>query len=1516
MSIVIRRIFSFALLLLAGLSAQVDATRFYVDPATGDNRRSHVVVQDSGTPWRTITHALEMAHIITKGRPHVIDIAAGTYSPASGETFPFVISQTNIYLRSQGNVILDAQKQSRVLQVTAPTSDFVLRNFSLINGAADLGGAVFCESCSLRVVDSRLVSNDATDGGDVIYVADGRLQLINNSIRFNGTSGSAGAIVEARNTFADTSQRDVIRNNTFYLNNKTAILTTGNRTDISSNILVGSPGSGVPAIIDSAVSFEPLVRYNLFWDTDILYLSGARDTVKVARTVRDTLTLAEQGVAVPSFVTNVPDTVAQIGSLYEFDIGVEGSKSNYKFTAINSSDIPVGMAEKTVETSGLLTWTPGAGQTGRHSVRVEIIRQSPTPVKLEFLDYIITVFTPEDFPDTTTPADVISVSTVPDTSGAVDSLNLVLPVFSIAASAGGNVYGDPLFQNTEISRFELLAQKIRTIVPAGDSVAVPDTVLSVAIDAGNPIALLNDAVLSAGQVRNDMGNFGGPINTGQPTPGTTTERAATGLPDSVAIEGQTWTYDPALDPSGNIFIIDLIQGPPTMGEVFGSGVNKTVPVLWVPALADTGSYLVGVQAFFSGGDALHYFPLRVRAANASPRITSTAPTAAPEDVQFLYAIEAIDDDGDAISWSVETGPEAMIVDSLGVVRWTPSQSDVGSVSVIIGLTDANGATNTHAFTLAVANSNDTPVIAVLNDTTATEDVPFQLQLAALDEDPADTFTFSLTTAPDSTAIDSLNRLVWTPGQADVGTNALTVRVTDAGGAIDSTSFTLTVIEADDPPTIASTPDTTALEDAVYDYAVDASDEEGAALSYSLTTAPTGMTIDTTGVISWTPALADTGTHAVALQVADPGGQTAAQSYQLQVLEVNDPPVIMSRTPVDTLVLIDPGQSVQFDIESQDEEGDLLTLQWLVDGVQLSTASSFLHVADTTSADTVVANLSDGTNTTSTTWIVDARAIAKILVATDSVDFGDVSLDSTASVTLRVLNLGRTTLTISNLQVRDLAFTASFGNDAIALRDSTTLTLSFAAITRGARSTNLQFDTNDPDQSTVSIPLAGVGVMPTTAALDADPNVGDQGVRDGVGRVGDTVAIDLEVGQALEVVSYAVELTFDPAVVVFQSFAADASQTNLLGVELTPVVTEPASGTVRVELTGTDTASGGGTLGRWTFAIADNAEIGSVTTIGLTQVELLSIGQSTADVLTVSEGVTLQIASLLPGDGNDDGVIDLDDFFLFADDFGSSEPRSDYNNDGTVNFDDFFLFADFFNAAAARPLHSVTASMAGLALHTDSRPQSTQRLDVGVYWRAQEVLRGAGLWLTWDPRNLTFDEVTGTDPESGRTLVWSQPVQPGRLEVAVAPIRGGVLDQDIAVLHFRRLTPGATELRLEAAVGRDAAGVTRALDLPPALPVAALPRVAVLYPAHPNPFNPETVIPFFIPSGADPQVVVRIFDLLGRSVRTLRSGSVESGHHRVVWHGRDDEGRQAGAGVYLVEMWTGNRRQVRKVMLLK
>lgn len=53
------------------------------------------------------------------------------------------------------------------------------------------------------------------------------------------------------------------------------------------------------------------------------------------------------------------------------------------------------------------------------------------------------------------------------------------------------------------------------------------------------------------------------------------------------------------------------------------------------------------------------------------------------------------------------------------------------------------------------------------------------------------------------------------------------------------------------------------------------------------------------------------------------------------------------------------------------------------------------------------------------------------------------------------------------------------------------------------------------------------------------------------------------------------------------------------------------------------------------------------------------------------------AQPLAGDFNGDGGVDFDDFFLFANSFGSREARFDLSRDGRVDFDDFFLFAAQF-----------------------------------------------------------------------------------------------------------------------------------------------------------------------------------------------------------------------------------------------
>jgi len=84
------------------------------------------------------------------------------------------------------------------------------------------------------------------------------------------------------------------------------------------------------------------------------------------------------------------------------------------------------------------------------------------------------------------------------------------------------------------------------------------------------------------------------------------------------------------------------------------------------------------------------------------------------------------------------------------------------------------------------------------------------------------------------------------------------------------------------PTITSTPITTATVAVAYAYTVNATDSDEDTLTYSLTTSPTGMTIDsTTGVISWMPTSTQQGNHSVTVVISD-GALSATQSFTIIV----------------------------------------------------------------------------------------------------------------------------------------------------------------------------------------------------------------------------------------------------------------------------------------------------------------------------------------------------------------------------------------------------------------------------------------------------------------------------------------------------------------------------------------------------------------------------------------------------------------------------------------------------------
>jgi len=94
---------------------------------------------------------------------------------------------------------------------------------------------------------------------------------------------------------------------------------------------------------------------------------------------------------------------------------------------------------------------------------------------------------------------------------------------------------------------------------------------------------------------------------------------------------------------------------------------------------------------------------------------------------------------------------------------------------------------------------------------------------------------------------------------------------------------------------------------------------------------------------------------------------------------------------------------------------------------------------------------------------------------------------------------------------------------------------------------------------------------------------------------------------------------------------------------------------------------------------------------------------------------------------------------------------------------------------------------------------------------------------------------------------------------------------------------------------------------------------VLEANYPNPFNPTTTISYGVPEQS--AVTIDVFDVLGRTVKTVFEGDIAAGYHLTLWDGTNNSGIQVGSGVYYYRMTaTGASGQKfvnsRKMMLMK
>ena len=88
----------------------------------------------------------------------------------------------------------------------------------------------------------------------------------------------------------------------------------------------------------------------------------------------------------------------------------------------------------------------------------------------------------------------------------------------------------------------------------------------------------------------------------------------------------------------------------------------------------------------------------------------------------------------------------------------------------------------------------------------------------------------------------------------------------------------------------------------------------------------------------------------------------------------------------------------------------------------------------------------------------------------------------------------------------------------------------------------------------------------------------------------------------------------------------------------------------------------------------------------------------------------------------------------------------------------------------------------------------------------------------------------------------------------------------------------------------------------------------LYPAYPNPFNPETRIDYELPEVAF--VHVTIYNLQGQLVATLVNGKQGAGQHSAVWNGVDAKGQAMASGIYILSFTAGNHQSTQRLLLLR
>ena len=319
---------------------------------------------------------------------------------------------------------------------------------------------------------------------------------------------------------------------------------------------------------------------------------------------------------------------------------------------------------------------------------------------------------------------------------------------------------------------------------------------------------------------------------------------------------------------------------------------------------------------------------------------------------------------------------------------------------------------------------------------------------------------------------------------------------------------------------------------------------------------------------------------------------------------------------------------------------------------------------------------------------------------------------------------------------------------------------------------------------------------------------------------------------------------------------------------------------------------------------------------------------------ITSGGVYQLAtSGVEGDVTGDDRVDIADLVTVARVFGQAvapgDP-ADLNGDGVVNIADLVTVATHFGegSASAVAAPSLVTGGASVRLSLSVNRLSADLGEVVVTAESPETIAGYEMRVSMTSPNVVMERAEPGDLLGSR-VYWMPPKEDAsgallasvRLDLAEGV--SGPSSGTVARFLVRSRGEVSAERLLDAVELRDVkfsdpsgsllgSRVTRPRLVAPGVATA-------LHANYPNPFNPETWIPYSLSEASE--VTLRVYDARGGLVRTLELGRSDAGHHisraeSAYWDGRNDLGEPVAGGVYFVELQAGDTRTVRRLALSK